>query len=89
VEQPPRQTKVACIGLDDGDRLSEASAKVHGPFGVHLNGDDAHPCVHQRRRYRARAGTDIEDAGAGREVGVSDELLRPSTVELMPSPCPP
>jgi hypothetical protein len=85
---PPRQPKVASIGRDDGDCFAEAPPKVEDPLGVHLDGDHAHSRRDQRRCDRARARTDIDDAGAGRDVRVSDEPLGPSTVELVPSPCP-
>ena len=35
---------------------------------------------------RAGAGTDVEHDGAGGDVGVSDEALRPSGVELVEPP---
>ena len=82
----PWQTKVACVGFDEGDRLAEAAAKIAGPLWVRFNSDDAHLRVDQRRRYRSHPGADVDDPRARKDVRVSDELLRPSTVELMPSP---
>ena len=53
---------------------------------MQLDRDDAGAELDERPRERARASADVDDEIARPKPGVSDELLRPSRIELMPSP---
>lgn len=85
---PAGQAKVAGIGLDDDHRGGEALAQLPGPPRVRLDGDDSGAGFHQRSGERAAARADVDDDGTRRDPGLGDQPLRPSTIELVPSPPP-
>ncbi|HMK12109.1 MAG TPA: hypothetical protein VK461_11045 [Acidimicrobiales bacterium] len=88
VERAPRQPEVGCIGFDDDDVVPEVPAQMCCAPGMELDRDDPSAGLDQRARERAPSRTDVDDEVAGPDTGVSDELLRPAGIELMPSPCP-
>jgi hypothetical protein len=83
-----RQTKVAGIGLNHDNPVPEALAEILSSFGMRLDGDHPSAGSDQRNRERSNTGTDVEDVGTRDDAGLSDEPLRPSRVELVPSPPP-
>lgn len=89
VEVAPRQSEVRRVRLNHDDGGAELGTELRGSAGMELDGDDPRAALHEWPRERAEAGADVEDEIAGPEPGVSDELLRPAGIELMPSPgCP-
>lgn len=80
------QVRGVCFHHDDG--WSELGAQVLGPGMVGLHSDDPGAGADQRPGDGAEAGPDVEDEGASREIGVSDEAVGCGLVELMPAPPP-
>ncbi len=88
VVRPARQAKISGVRPNEDDGGAESLAQHPGTAGMRLDGDYASASRQQRRRHRPNPGTDIEDEGAGDYGRLSDELLCPSRVELMPGPAP-
>ena len=82
------QAKISGVRPNDDDGGAEALTQHPGPASMRLDGDDASASRQQRRRHRPNPRTNIDDEGAGGYGRLSDELLCPSRVELMPGPAP-
>jgi hypothetical protein len=87
VELASRKSQVGSVGFHDHDVFSELRTKVRRSSGMQLDRDDASAGLDEWARERAPAGPDVDDEIAGADSRVSDELLRPAGIELMPSPC--
>ncbi len=89
MEVAPREPEVGGVGFHDDDVVAELRAKVGRSAGMQLDRDHACAGLDERASERAPTGPDVDDEIAGAEPRVSDELLRPAGIELMPSPwCP-
>jgi len=80
------EPEVGCVGSDDDDRVAEPLAQLAGSPRVDLDGHHPRAAAHERVGEGAHAGSDVEHDGTGGDVGVSDEALRPSGVELVEPP---
>ena len=74
------------VRLYDHDAAAESLTQALRAIGMRFDRDDTRARVEERARDRAGAGADVEDGGTGRESCVSDEPLRPPSVELVPAP---
>ncbi len=86
VEVATGQTKVGRVGLHHHHVGAELRSEPRGSPGMEFDGDDAGTDLDERPRERASTSADVDDEVARPEPGVSDELLRPMGIELMPSP---
>ena len=85
---PSGETEVGGIGLDDHNGITEALAQVPRPAGVCLHCDHPSTSGDERGRDGSHARADIEDKCASGYGRLSDELIRPPGVELVPCPAP-
>ena len=86
-EGSSRETEVAGVGLNNGDRAtSEPLPELPGPHGMKLHGDDPGPGCDQLRRESARSGANIENKVARLDIGVGDDRSGPALIEPVPSP---
>ena len=76
------------VRSNDDDGGAEALAQEPGSVRMCLDRDHPSASCDQRRRNRPQARTDIDDERAWGYARLSDELLCPSGVELMPRPAP-
>jgi hypothetical protein len=86
VEGLARQPEIGGVGANDRGPASEASLEMCGALRVQFDGDHAHASVDQRRREGTEPGTDVEHERAVGQPGVTDEPVRDSRVESVPSP---
>jgi hypothetical protein len=68
--------------------IAESIPERAGTRRMGLDRNDASPGRDERRRERANAGANVYDEDTRRNTCVSDEPVRPSSVELMPPPPP-
>lgn len=82
----PRKSEIRSVGLDDDHIRAEPLSKMAESLRVGFDGDHPSTCVEKDSCDRPVPCAYIEDQAAGTDAGVSDEALRPSRVELVPSP---
>ena len=80
------EPEVGRVGLHHDDGVAEPLPQLPGPARVHLDRHHPRAATDERVGDGAGAGTDVEHDGAGGDVGVSDEALRPSGFELVEPP---
>ena len=83
---PPRKSEVRSVGSDDHNLRTESLSKMAEPARVGFDGDHPNTCLEEDSCDRPMSCAYVEDQAAGLDPGVSDEALRPSRVELVPSP---
>ena len=87
VVRPSRQAKIRCVRSNDDDGGAEALAQEPGSARC-ASTDHRSASCDQRRRDCSKPRTDIDDERAWGYARLSDELLCPMGVELMPRPAP-
>ena len=80
------EPEVGRVGLHDDDGVAEPLPQLPGSARVDLDRHHPRAAATSGIGDGAGAGTDVEDDGAAGDVGVSDEALRPSGVELVEPP---
>ena len=83
---PARKSEVRSVGSDDDNLRTESLSKMAEPVRVGFDGDHPSTCLEEDSSDRPTSCAYVEDQAAGLDAGVSDEALRPSRVELVPSP---
>jgi hypothetical protein len=85
VERLAGEPQIAGVGLDDGD-AGESPTKLGGAVAVPFHGDDRGAGANERKRDRAATSADVEHDVAAPDLGVTDESVGESRVELVPAP---
>ncbi len=83
---PPREPKVRSVGLGDDNLRPEPPSKMVDPVRVGFDRDNPSTGLQEYSCDRPTPRAYVEDQAAGTYSGISDEALRPSRVELVPSP---
>ena len=83
---PPREPQGRSVSLDDENLRPEPPSKMVDPVRVDFDRDHPSGCLEEDSCDRPVACPYVEDHAAGNYAGVSAEALRPSRVDLVPSP---
>src|SRR5438552_1064014 len=83
---PSRKPEVRSVRVDDDNVRPKSLSKTADPVEVGLDGDHLGTDLQEGSCDRSMACAYVYDQAAGTDTGLSDEALRPSRVEFVPSP---